>query len=128
MRMVELSCGREALTHVSAPDRAPSIENHVDRSTNRWSMAAAVSAANVVNEHAKESELDSPVARLLGDVRWTVWRDWINNPPDWVKAAKNYKRQGMPIIHLMQSKDTLVALGISSHGKPGLYFTRKVGF
>jgi hypothetical protein len=129
--MLEISCSRESSSRINSLPRPP-IEGHVEGHAdpviaNRWSMAASVSAANVVSQ-AKESDLESPVARSLGELRWTDSHDWINNPPEWVKAARNYKRQGMPIIHLMQSKDTLVALGVSNHGKPGLYFTRKVGF
>jgi hypothetical protein len=124
---LEMSCSREASPSTNSLTRPP-IESHVDSIANRWSMAAAVSAANVVSQHARETELESPVADSLSELHWTDSHDWINNPPEWLKAARNYKRQGMPIIHLMQSKDTLVALGVSNHGKPGLYFTRKVGF
>ena len=91
-------------------------------------MAAALSAADVVSQHSKDAGLESSMSRTLSELHWADSHDWINNPPEWVKAARNYRRQGMPIIHLMQSKDTLVALGVSNHGKPGLYFTRKVGF
>jgi hypothetical protein len=122
-----MTCSREASPGSNLVSR-PQIDSQVDSVANRWSMAAAVSAANIVSQHARQSELESPVARSLSELQWTDSRDWINNPPEWAKAAKNYKRQGMPILHLMQSKDTLVALGVSNHGKPGLYFTRKVGF
>jgi len=125
--MLEMSCSREASPRTNSLP-LPQVESHVDLISNRWSTAAAVSAANVVSQHARETELELPVARSLSELHWADSHDWINNPPEWVKAARNYKRQGMPIIHLMQSKDTLVALGVSNHGKPGLYFTRKVGF
>jgi hypothetical protein len=47
--------------------------------------------------------------------------------PSWViDDAKNYKRRGLPILHLWESSHYLVALGLSSHGKPGIYFSQKL--
>jgi len=112
------NCSREATSHP---------ETRVNDSS-RWSLAAAASAASIASEHSKGSELDSTVARSLSELHFADSHDWINNPPEWVKAARNYKRQGMPILHLVQSESTSVALGLSNKGKPGLYFTRKVGF
>lgn len=65
---------------------------------------------------------------MLNELHWADSHDWIHNPPEWAKAVKNYRKQGVPIIHLMQSKETTIALGVSNHGKPGLYFTRKLPF
>jgi hypothetical protein len=94
---------------------------------NRWLAASAFSAANVA-EHSQDTEYQSPVERSLSEVHWADSHDWVHNPPEWLKAAKHYRKQGMPIIHLIQSKETLVALGVNNHGKPGLYFTRKLPF
>jgi hypothetical protein len=95
---------------------------------NSWSAASALSAANVATEHPAQSENETPVERSVNEVHWADSRDWVHNPPAWVNDVKNYKKQGMPILHLMQSKQTVIAVGISNHGKPGLYFTRKLPF
>jgi hypothetical protein len=74
------------------------------------------------------TEMASSVQRTLNDVPWADSHDWVHNPPELLKELKNYKHQGMPIIHLVNSAQTVVALGLSNHGKPGLYFTRKLPF
>ena len=68
------------------------------------------------------------VHRTLDDVPWADARDWVHNPPQILQELRNYRRQGMPILHLVNSAQTVVALGLSNHGKPGLYFTHKLPF
>lgn len=46
--------------------------------------------------------------------------------PDVVKLARNYHRDGLPIVHLWQSDHSMLALGLNPHGVPGLYFTRHI--
>jgi hypothetical protein len=137
-RVMEAACNRESVsrtlnrtfntatlnTTVAGGAHAGGVE------AGRWSMAGALSAASVASQHEQNAELETPVQRSLSDVHWADSRDWIHNPPEWVKAARNYKRQGMPIVHLLQSQDKsrLLALGVSNHGKPGLYYTQKLPF
>jgi len=130
-RILEAACTRESVSRtLSRSLNSTNTTNVGSVGSARWSMASALSAASIANQHGEDAELETPVQRSLSDVRWADSRDWINNPPEWVKAARNYKRQGMPIVHLLQSQDksTLLALGVSNHGKPGLYFTRKLPF
>jgi hypothetical protein len=98
----------------------------------RWTFVAGSSAAEVAARQDMTSESNTPVQRSFAELRWTDSRDWIHNPPDWVRTARDYRRRGMPmpIIHLMQStdKNTLLAIGVGSHGKPGLYLTRNLPF
>jgi hypothetical protein len=127
-RILEAACTRESVSRTLS--HSLNSTNTATVGSARWSMASALSAASIVSQHGKDAELETPVQRSLSDVHWADSRDWINNPPEWVKAARNYKRQGMPIVHLLQSQDksTLVALGVSNHGKPGLYFMRKLPY
>jgi hypothetical protein len=130
-RILEAVCTRENVSRTLG--RSLNTANTLNTTTlgsARWSLVGALSAASVVSQHERDAELETPVQRSLNDVHWVDSRDWINNPPEWVKAARNYKRQGMPIVHLLQSQDksTLLALGVSNHGKPGLYFTRKLPY
>lgn len=63
------------------------------------------------------------------DIRWrpNLGPEWVHSVPSWViDDAKNYKRRGLPILHLWESSHYLVALGLSSHGKPGIYFSQKL--
>jgi hypothetical protein len=43
---------------------------------------------------------------------------------DLASLIKNYHRNGLPLVHLWQSEKNMVALGLNTHGLPGIYFTR----
>ena len=137
-RILEAACNREGVSRtlnrsfntatLNATAAGSAHPGGVEAS--RWSMAGALSAASIASQPEQNAEFATPVQRSLSDVHWTDTRDWVHNPPEWVKAARNYKRQGMPIVHLLQSQDksSLLALGVSNRGKPGLYFTQKLPF
>jgi hypothetical protein len=125
--------GREMSPRSGRSETASSIASarvETDRlSASRWGIAGTgvgVAGSGVTASAATESE--SAVQRSLDQLHFADPHDWINNPPEILTEIKNYKHQGMPIIHLMQSRDTVVDIGVSSHGKPGLYFTRKLPF
>jgi hypothetical protein len=132
-----MMCGRVSASDPSGSHNVggPSINYGVNYGhpsgfeSGRWSLARTRSAEHIANEQQGTSPA-TPVQQSLSEMHWADARDWIHNPPEWLKAAKNYRRQGMPIIHLMQSqnKNTLLALGVSNHGKPGLYLTQKLPF
>jgi hypothetical protein len=119
---------REAPNRIGVGSIAPTTMAPSNGWTNRWSVQSAMSAATIATEHSRDTEYETPVERSMNEVHWADSHDWIHNPPEWIKEVKNYRKQGMPIIHLMESKQTLIAIGVSNHGKPGLYFTRKLPF
>jgi hypothetical protein len=45
--------------------------------------------------------------------------------PEIVRVARQLRRNGLPIVRLWQSGPNLLAIGISPHGVPGIYFTQK---
>jgi hypothetical protein len=49
--------------------------------------------------------------------------------PDVARLARNFHRNGLPIVHLWQSESgkNLVAVGLNPRGVPGIYFTQNVG-
>jgi hypothetical protein len=62
-------------------------------------------------------------------VRWqtTPGPAWVQHVPSWlVEDAKTYHRRGLPVLHLWESSNYLVALGLSNHGVPGVYFSQKL--
>jgi hypothetical protein len=125
MNSARSNCSRELSPHIApsmVASTVPSTQN------NRWSVVGSAGAAIVAGEHIRDLESETPVTRSMGQVQWVDSRDWIHNPPEWLKAVKDYRRQGMPIVHLMRSEHTLVAIGVSNHGKPGLYFTSRLPF
>ena len=62
-------------------------------------------------------------------VRWQTMPGptWVQRVPTWlVEDAKTYHRRGLPVLHLWESSNYLVALGLSNHGVPGVYFSQKL--
>jgi hypothetical protein len=55
---------------------------------------------------------------------------WYNNPsyvsPQVASLARNFRHNGLPIVHLWQSGRNLLAIGLNPHGKPGIYFTQQL--
>jgi hypothetical protein len=55
---------------------------------------------------------------------------WQNNPsfvnPKLVSLARNFRHNGLPIVHLWESGRNLLAIGLNPHGKPGIYFTQQL--
>jgi hypothetical protein len=46
--------------------------------------------------------------------------------PEVVRVARQLRHNGLPIVRLWQSGPHLLAIGLSPHGVPGIYFTQKV--
>jgi hypothetical protein len=46
--------------------------------------------------------------------------------PEVVSRVRNLRRSGLPIVHLWQSNNNVVALGLSPRGIPGVYFTQRI--
>jgi hypothetical protein len=40
-----------------------------------------------------------------------------------VALVRNYKRDGLPLVHLYQSDQSSLHLGFNTHGVPGIYYT-----
>ena len=62
-------------------------------------------------------------------VRWRAVKgpEWVRNVPQWViDDARNYKHRGLPLVHLWQSTQYQVALGLSNRGVPGVYFSQRL--
>lgn len=59
-------------------------------------------------------------------VPWDDSPAWMHSAPTLVQAAKSFRRQGLPILHLWQSTHYQLALGFSPHGRAGLYFTQRI--
>jgi hypothetical protein len=58
-------------------------------------------------------------------IPWRESREIAN--PGIVSLLRNYRRDGLPIVHLYQTNQNLLAIGLNNHGVPGIYFTRHIG-
>ncbi len=123
---------RQARHHVQAPRVAP--------------LNVALPAGTAAKLAIRPVALDEPRARLPNpadgaaavaetsgerpngpgfDIRWRESREIAG--PDLVSMIRNYRRDGLPVVHLYQSSQNLLAIGVNPHGLPGIYFTRHVG-
>jgi hypothetical protein len=97
----------------------------------------SLAAASLVTARQSRTEMDSRAEQ--GEAQGSVgpqlnvpWRNvpgpaWVGNVPDWVtETARNYRHRGLPLVDLWQSSHYMVALGLSNHGVPGVYFTQKL--
>ena len=84
------------------------------------SVASVVFKRSSMSTMANESSTTSNVAQSLGSARW-------DDTPQVIQAAKQFKRRGLPLVHLWESDHALLALGLNQRGKPGLYITQKIG-
>jgi hypothetical protein len=59
-------------------------------------------------------------------IRWQKYSELVN--PEVERMARNFRRQGLPLVHLWQSAsgEHLVAVGLNPHGVPGIWLTQKV--
>jgi len=120
------NCRRaESVAHLLAP-RRPSAFSVVATRGMRVEMERATDSAAVVN--VEQSHGESPIAARF-DLQWRDLRgpSFRENVPDWViKNAVSYHRRGLPIVQLWQSTNYQLALGLSNHRVPGIYFMQKV--
>ena len=84
------------------------------------SLASVVFKRSSMSTMANESPTTSTVAQSLSSARW-------DDTPQVIQAAKQFKRRGLPLVHLWESEHALLALGLNQRGKPGLYITQKIG-
>jgi hypothetical protein len=55
------------------------------------------------------------------------WRPYVNTiSPKLAVLARNYHRDGAPIVRLWNSEQSVLAIGLNPHGVPGIYFTRHI--
>jgi hypothetical protein len=116
--------------HVNRPTGEPRAPNDTRRDDSRWETARVLGAASVAGQSAGEHE--SAVARSMSELRWADSSDWIRNPPPWLQEIKDSRRRRapVPVVHLWQSQQTqtLIALGISHRGQPGVFISRKLPY
>lgn len=72
----------------------------------------------------RTSHRDGLNSHVAFPVKWE--NDPANLSPQVVSLARNFRRNGLPILHLWASGRNLLAVGLNSHGRPGIYFTQNM--
>ncbi len=84
--------------------------------------------APYTRDRLPSTEADRSAAQRPGPgfaIPWRESREIVS--ADIVSMVRNYRRDGLPLVHLWQSDQNRVAIGLNPHGMPGIYFTRHVG-
>ena len=87
--------------------------------------------------HRQPLALDAPRQSLIGretasQLAPTDTKGAVAFPIRWQKrteierVARDIKHNGLPLVHLWGTGRSLLAIGLSPHGVPGIYFTQKV--
>jgi hypothetical protein len=74
--------------------------------------ASSAGEIRIANEPAASAA--APIS-----VRW-------QSAPEIVRVARHLRHNGLPIVRLWQSGSNLLAIGLSPHGVPGIYFTQQL--
>jgi hypothetical protein len=114
--------------YVNRPNDKAKSANDIRLTDTRSELARALSAAGDPDPRA--TALESPVARSINELPWVDAGDWIHNPPAWMRDIKENRRRGapVPLVDLWRSQrtQTLIGLGVSHRGLPGLYIVRRL--
>jgi hypothetical protein len=85
----------------------------------------------VVNLHESRDRpdaMDDERNEGLHNPRGLHWQDGSAPiSPTLVSLARNYHREGLPVVRLWQADRNMVSIGLNPHGVPGIYFTQKMG-
>ena len=116
--------------HANHPPGEAHSPSDTRRDGSNRESARLLGAAGVAGQGATEHE--SVVARSMSELRWVDSSDWIRNPPPWLQDIKDSRRlrAPVPVLHLWQSQQThtLIALGVSHRGQPGVFISRKLPY
>jgi hypothetical protein len=125
--------GHLALPSAIELENAMNCRRQGEPHTSGAHLGAAV--RSVIVEHSSSDGVDTATRPLPSaadgaapmDVQWRNVKgpEWVQGAPEWLQNARNFRRRGLPILHLWESSHMLLALGVNGHGVPGLYLTQK---
>jgi hypothetical protein len=85
--------------------------SHVSARPQDWSVHPGPIDANA----------DGP-SRVAFAIHWQDEVPFVS--PKVASLARNFRHDGLPLVHLWHSGRNLLAIGLNPHGKPGIYFTQ----
>jgi hypothetical protein len=107
------------------------------RSARPLTLTLTAPRAPAMSMHRQPLALDAPRQGLIGretasQLAPTDTKGAVAFPIRWQKrteierVARDIKHNGLPLVHLWGTGRSLLAIGLSPHGVPGIYFTQKV--
>jgi hypothetical protein len=86
--------------------------SHVSGRLQDWSVHTGPIDAN-----------DEERSRVAFAIQWQDDPPFVS--PKVASLARNFRHDGLPVVHLWQSGRNLLAIGLNPHGKPAIYFTQQ---
>jgi hypothetical protein len=81
-------------------------------------------------QHGMFAPTESPATAAQVEKRFTTAFPirWQKDEPQVFRAARAFRKQGLPLVHLWQSDsgEHMLSIGLNSHGVPGIWLTQKV--
>jgi hypothetical protein len=98
--------------------------------TTPMSLDAARPSAVNLHEHEVQARIPAPEASMaaIHNPQGLHWED-ASAPvsPTLIRMARNYHREGLPVVKLWQADRNMVSIGLNPHGMPGIFFTQTMG-
>jgi hypothetical protein len=123
-RMVTARSARPARPSASALILLPSSSMIQSLSRARSLDLPSAQRARPNDPYGDEAEHAGLNLHAAFPIKWESTPANLN--PKIVSLARNFRHNGLPIVHLWGSGRNLLALGLNPHGKPGLYFTQNM--
>jgi hypothetical protein len=115
--MMKLNIPPPALTATKAPTRPLPLDEPRPTRVNSQAMSS-------LPENYRNRDADPQLSGAF-PIQWRESREIVS--ADIVSLVRNYRRDGLPIVQLYQSQQNRLAIGLNTHGVPGIYFTRHIG-
>jgi len=106
--------------------RVPENQSYIVHSADAGAATTALKSGLAASPAGSSAATQNSALVSGFSVPWDDSPAWMHSAPTLVHAAKEFRRQGLPILHLWQSTHYQLALGLSSHGRAGLYFTQRI--
>jgi hypothetical protein len=135
------ACGASSMAHagppLSAPAQALAINTPPTPSARPLTLTPTTLPAPAMSVHPQPLALDAPRLGLVGretvaHLAPTEREGVVAFPIQWQKRteleriARNFRHNGLPLVRLWGSGRNLLAIGLSPHRVPGIYFTQNV--
>jgi len=114
---------RGVMLNLSTAPRTPTVPQHPLQRLDAPRQALVGLQDLSVSTGAVEAN-EAGRSRVAFEIRWQNNPDIVS--PQVASLARNFRHNGLPIVHLWQSGRNLLAIGLNPHGKPRIYFTQKL--
>jgi hypothetical protein len=130
-------CSVSSMAHAGTADLTAALALATDAQHARSARAMTLTLAAPIAPHRQQLTFEAPRQEIIGresapQFASSDTESAIAFPIAWQKrielerVVRNFRHNGLPLVHLWGEGRNLLAIGLSPHGVPGIYFTQKV--